>query len=49
VVLVPGHGNESRAAAASGPPGIFPAQKAATKTADPIHANSNEVPKGSGE
>jgi predicted regulator of Ras-like GTPase activity (Roadblock/LC7/MglB family) len=39
----------SRAAAAAGPPGIFPSKHVATKTADPIHANSNEVPKGSGE
>lgn len=42
-------GEESRTPVAAGPPGIFPAHKAAPKGADPIHANSNEVPKGSGE
>ncbi|MBK7874601.1 MAG: roadblock/LC7 domain-containing protein [Planctomycetes bacterium] len=31
------------------PPGIFPAQKTASKGAEPIHAKGNEVPKGSGE
>lgn len=40
---------EQRTPAAGGPPGIFPAHKAAQKSADPIHANSNEVSKGSGE
>lgn len=35
--------------AASDPPGIFPAQKAASKGAEPIHAKGTEVPEGSGE
>lgn len=35
--------------APSDPPGIFPAQKTASKGAEPIHAKGNEVPKGSGE